>query len=315
MKQIEDVSQAFKIRDAASYDRLTEEFDLFSRRSSQPLAARVVSLARILPSERVLDVGTGTGIVAWEAARKVGTAGKILGIDLSEGMLQAAKAKAVRAGLAGQVEFARMDAEALVLRDRSFDVVVSLFALLHFPNPLAALGEMFRVLRPGGRIVLAVGSSAPLLSLTGLIQAFKHLHHLTLTWRGRLLTAPGFLDTLVWKWLGRDSEPEETGLAHHGLSRPRHVLALVRRAGFVEVRSHWLRNELVVESPEAFWEMQSTFSSFARKRLANAPSDLAQAVRDEFLSRCRDVQARGGRLVYPFGAFYVVARRPRSQTK
>src|SRR5206468_2419978 len=82
-------------------------------RLSRPLAARVVS--HLAAGQRVLDIGTGTGIVALQAAEKGAT---VLGIDLSEGMLAYAAAKA-----RGRAEFRRMDAEALELPDGSFEAV------------------------------------------------------------------------------------------------------------------------------------------------------------------------------------------------
>lgn len=160
---IEDsASLTFKTKDATSYDSLTGEYNLFTERFSGPLAERMISLGQVIPSDRVLDVGTGTGVVALRAARQVGPHGKVLGVDFSEGMLATSQAKALVAGLSDRAEFRKMDAEALDLAGGSFEVVVSLFALLHFPNPLVALKEMFRVLRPGGRLVLAVGSGPPL---------------------------------------------------------------------------------------------------------------------------------------------------------
>jgi hypothetical protein len=66
----------------------------------------------------------------------------------------------------------------------------------------------------------------------------------------------------------------------------------------------------VIATPEEFWEIQCTFSSIARKRLAAAPPEKVTSLREQFLERCREVQGRGGRLVYPFGAFFVAAERP-----
>ncbi len=189
-------SQTFKTRDAASYNSLTEQFDFFTDCLSSSLAAQMVSLAKIGSPHSVLDVGTGTGVVALQAAGKIGV-GKVHGIDLSEEMLATATAKADRLGLAGKIEFIRMDAEELKFEAQTFDTAVSLFALLHFPNPLMALREIFRVLRPGGRLVVAVGSSPPLISLSGLIHRFKILPDLLRRSQGKQLVAPNFLNSLV----------------------------------------------------------------------------------------------------------------------
>ena len=303
-------SLTFKIRDASSYDSVTNEFDLFTDRLSQPLAVQLVSLAQLAPSDRVLDVGTGTGVVSLQAAQRVRPSGKVVGIDLSEAMLTVAKTKAAQTGLTNYVEFSKMDAEALELENQSFDVVLSLFALLHFPNPLLALKEMFRVLRPGGRLVLAVGSGPPLFSLKGLIQGFKHLQEIRLKQQGKLLTAPHFLNSLVEKHFPQPHEVEESSLARHSSNRTGSIAPLVRQAGFVSVQTYWQGHPAVVKAPEEFWDMQRTFSSIARKRLSKATPERAEALREEFLQTCRRVQANGGQLIYPFAAFYVAARRP-----
>ncbi|MGH9930976.1 MAG: class I SAM-dependent methyltransferase [Pyrinomonadaceae bacterium] len=310
MIQEHAVSLTFKIRDASSYDSVTNEFDLFTDRLSQPLAAHLVSLAQLTPADRVLDVGAGTGVVSLQAAPLVRPGGKVVGIDLSEAMLSVAKTKAGQTGLTNYVEFSKMDAEALELENQSFDAVLSLFALLHFPDPLAALKEMFRVLRPGGRLVLAVGSGPPAFSFRGLIQAFKHLQEIRLKQQGKLLTAPQFLNSLVEKHFPQPHEVEESSLARHSSNRTGSIPLLVRQAGFVSAQTCWQGHQVVVETPEEFWDMQRTFSSIARKRLSKATPERAEALRAEFVQTCRRVQANGGQLIYPFAAFYVAARRP-----
>lgn len=303
-------SQDFKARDAASYDAVTQEFDRFTEQLLHPLAGHVVARAELRPSDRVLDVGTGTGVVALAAARRL-DAGSVCGIDLSDGMLAVAKAKAQRLGLESRTEFRQMDAENLDLADQSFDAVLSLFALMHFPDAARALEEMRRVLRPGGRLVAAVGSGPPLLSADWWVAGWRRAGDLWRERSGRLLMAPHFLDSLVNRMLPAQApEAEETELAAHSRNRAQPVARMVRDAGFENITAGWVGHRAEVDSLEDFWDMQRTFSSIARKRLGGASPEQRQKVRRQFEDSCRDVLERGGKLVYPFGAFVVVAQRP-----
>ncbi len=302
-------SQEFKTRDATSYDAVTEQFDYFTERLSSPLAAQMVSLAEIKPSDAVLDIGTGTGVVALQAAKKIGADGKVTGIDLSEGMLATATAKAEKLGLAEKVEFSQMDAEKLEFANESFETVVSLFALLHFPDPLTALKEIYRVMKPHGRLVVAVGSSPPLFSAAGLTHRLKVLPDLLRRKQGKQLVAPGFLDSLVERHLPESNAAEESHLASHSHDRTVGVSELVQAAGFKVLQTDWQGHQAEFENPEEFWEIQRTFSSIARKRLNAAPPEKVELLKKEFLEQCRKVQLRGGNLVYPFAAYFVVANK------
>lgn len=99
-----------------------------------------------------LDVGSGPGNVTAALARAAGPGGLALGVDISEPML----ARAVRAEAGPQVGFLRADAQRLPFRDEVFDAVVSVAMLQLIPEPTAALTQMVRVLRPGGRIAVMV---------------------------------------------------------------------------------------------------------------------------------------------------------------
>jgi ubiquinone/menaquinone biosynthesis C-methylase UbiE len=115
----------------------------------------LMALASPAPGNRVLDIACGTGLVSFAAARAVGPDGYVLGVDLSGRMVTCAERRAGNLQLSN-CGFARMDAEALVLPDASFDVALCALGLMYMPDPAQALREMRRVLRPGGRIYLAV---------------------------------------------------------------------------------------------------------------------------------------------------------------
>src|SRR4051812_30094420 len=107
--------------DAASYDVAALEFDDLSESLCGPLAWRMLELARLQATDEVLDVGTGTGLVARRAAAR---ARHVTGIDHSRGMLDQAIAGAQKSGLSEVTSFRLMDAERLEFPDQSFDVVL-----------------------------------------------------------------------------------------------------------------------------------------------------------------------------------------------
>ncbi len=102
--------------------------------------------------ETVLDLGCGGGIDAIFAARAVGAAGQVVGVDLLEEMCERARGAAARAGVAGWTDFRPGAIEDIPLPDESVDVVVSNGVLNLSARKSRALAEIFRVLRPGGRI-------------------------------------------------------------------------------------------------------------------------------------------------------------------
>jgi SAM-dependent methyltransferase len=106
----------------------------------------------IPPGGIALDVGSGPGSVTASLADAAGPDGLALGVDISEPML----ARAVRAEAGPQVGFLRADAQRLPLRDQTVDAVVSIAVLQLIPDPFAALSEIARVLRPGGRLAVMV---------------------------------------------------------------------------------------------------------------------------------------------------------------
>lgn len=116
-----------------------------------PIAARLVQFAGVSPGEHVLDVGTGTGVVAITAAR---AGARVTGLDLTPELLDAARQNA-RIARAEQVVWTEGDAEGLPYPDGSFDAVLSQFGHMFAPRPEVAMAEIRRVLKPGGRLVCA----------------------------------------------------------------------------------------------------------------------------------------------------------------
>ncbi len=109
------------------------------------------ALGPIHPGEAVLDLGCGAGFDAFVAAQLVGPAGRVIGIDMSSELIAVAKVGLCEV-VFPQAEFRVAQIEALPLSDASFDVALSNGVLNLIPDKPAALREIFRVLRPGGRL-------------------------------------------------------------------------------------------------------------------------------------------------------------------
>lgn len=113
-------------------------------------AGRLCDAAEIAPGASVLDVACGTGATTREVAGRVGAAGRVTGLDRNDGMLDVARHRSP------QIEWVEGMAEELPFDDATFDVVLCQFGLMFFEDRAKALGEMRRVLRPGGRMAVSV---------------------------------------------------------------------------------------------------------------------------------------------------------------
>jgi arsenite methyltransferase len=109
------------------------------------------SLGSLRPGERVVDIGCGAGIDSFIAARMIGTEGQVIGVEMTLAMLDKARRGAAEAGLTN-VEFCEGHAEALPVPDGWADVVISNGVLNLVPDKEAAMREMARVLKTGGRL-------------------------------------------------------------------------------------------------------------------------------------------------------------------
>lgn len=289
---------SFKQRDASSYDGVATPYDRFSELYAGPFAERLVSLAEVRSGELVLDLAAGSGIVS----RRVAAHGaRCVAADLSEGMLHVAASKTP--GL----RLVRMDAERSALRAGSFGTVLSLFGMLHFPEPRAALDTCLEALKPGGRLVFAFGSPArwPF----ALAQAPRIAGDYLRERRGLLLKAPKALHQFLQGKLPDDGAAE-TDLATHPHRASGQLVALTRQAGFTAIKTGWMRKRFVVESADSFWDLEIVFSSRARKQIAKLTSQDAAQLRAEFVKKAGLVQERGGSLVYDVAATWVLATKP-----
>ncbi len=149
----------------AMFDKIAPRYDFLNRvlsmRRDVGWRRRAVALARLGPGETALDVGVGTGDLAFELLAASDATARVVGIDLSAEMLVRARERAATRRLGARFEARTGDAQALPFGDASFDRVVAGFAVRNFGDLAAGLAEMRRVLRPGGRAVILELSTPP----------------------------------------------------------------------------------------------------------------------------------------------------------
>jgi ubiquinone/menaquinone biosynthesis C-methylase UbiE len=114
-----------------------------------PVGDRLIESAQLQSGQTILDIATGTGIVALNAAKIVGDAGKVIGVDISSGMLSYAKQKLAAEGLKN-VDFQEADAENLTFTDNSFDVILCSLAICYLTDIPTAFRQWHRFLKPRG---------------------------------------------------------------------------------------------------------------------------------------------------------------------
>lgn len=246
---------------------------------NRPFARHLVGLLDPRPGERVLDVATGPGVVAVEAARAMAGTGDVVATDIAA-VWEAWVADAAREAGVGKIAFATMPADALAYPDDSFDVVACQFGLMFVAEPLAALSEMKRVLKPGGRLGVAVWSTLD-----------RVAHFVPAVALRKLFPADSATD-------------ERTPLS---LSEPGLIERLVADAGFADIRSERQTETFVLDDFEQDWKRRAGDPAFAAQIAASEENRVRarEAVR-ESLERFRV----GDRYEMPSEAIIVTATKP-----
>ena len=137
------------------WDRISQTYVREVDKRFTTIVEQVIRRAALEPGHQVLDLGTGTGAVALQAAPLVGPAGQVTGADISSEMLDLARQRVARLSHTN-LNFQEGGAEAIPAEDASFDAVLACLSLMYVVDRAAAARECARVLRPGGRFVAAV---------------------------------------------------------------------------------------------------------------------------------------------------------------
>ncbi|MFJ3204704.1 class I SAM-dependent methyltransferase [Streptomyces sp. NPDC086989] len=162
-------AEAWNGYEGAQWARSQERWDAVNDGFNQPL----LDAAAISETDTVLDVGCGAGRTTRLAARRA-TRGRVLGLDLSEPMLDKARESAAREGIANAA-FVQGDAQVQPLDAGSFDAVISRYGMTFFTDPVAAFANLHRALRPGGRLAFICAAEAEANEWLAALASLKHI--------------------------------------------------------------------------------------------------------------------------------------------
>lgn len=254
-----------------------------------PVSEELFAAAALQPGESVLDVGCGTGPTTRSAAKLVAPGGRAVGTDLSPMMIAAAQQLAAEQPDAPQPEWVAADAETYDFGAGQFDVVLSRFGVMFFPDPQAAFANLLRATRPGGRLVAAIWRTRP---------------HVPL-FRIPYDTATEVLDELGVSYQPVPDDDNQSSLGSH-----ESVVAVLQPAGWSDIETHPSTRSLYVGgelTPQQAAESALDIGPI-RGVLEGRSEEIRREVSARLLTRYEPLYDGTGVLV-PGGFMIVTARR------
>lgn len=213
-----------------------------------PLTVALIERAQIHEGQRVLDIAGGAGEPSLTIAGLIAPTGSVTYTDAVAEMMEAAQSEAKERGLTN-VEFFQCTGDSLPFPDNSFDVVVCRLGVMLFPDPLSALREMLRVLKPEGRVALAVWHKSELNPFCYVITDIMDRH-----------LAPVATD------------PEAPGAFRFAAAGK--LSQMMKEAGASEAEESVLRFDIAAPLTKGeFWDMRSQTSDTLREKLARLSAD------------------------------------------
>ena len=259
-----DTLQGVFTRSASSYEHI-RYFPIFGQ--------WLVDTAQIPTGAQVLDVACGRGAVLFPAAQQVGPSGKVIGIDLAEGMARKTGLEMERRGLT-QAETHQMDAEHLDFPASSFDFVLCGFSLQFFPHLDRALSEFRRVLKPNGCVAVT-------------------------TWGA---------DDSRWDWFEdlRTEYQAVIKLGSQSLDKPEIIQKWFSEAGFDDIQINTKDMDMVYRDEEEWWNVEWSIS--ARAGLEKLSAEALEKFKAESFAKVQSQREEDG-FHYQLSAFCTTAKK------
>jgi SAM-dependent methyltransferase len=286
MVEQSDERDAVRARLAGLWGRVAggweQHADYADARGAQ-CADRMLELAQVGSGDRVLELACGPGGLGLAAAERVGPGGEVVLTDVAEEMTAIAAARGAELGL-GNVAFRRRDLERIEEPDASYDVVLCREGLMFALEPDRAVAEIRRVLRPGGRVAVAVWAARERNPWLGLMMDVVSAH------TGAPVPPPGI--------------PGPFALGDAGALRH-----LFEGAGLADVRVGELSVPLRTASFDEWWGRTTALAGPLSAILAGMPEEAVRALRERAREAARRYETAGGGLDFPGETLIAAGRR------
>jgi ubiquinone/menaquinone biosynthesis C-methylase UbiE len=251
---------------AAAFNRVAAGYDNPASRFFPFCADRLIVRLNPARGAKILDVATGTGVVAMAAMQAVGHEGRVMAIDLAEGMLDRLQAKIDKFGIPN-IDLHVMDAAALEFRSNYFDHVVCSFGIFFLPDMSLGLREWARVTKPGGRVLFTVFGK----------QAFQPMMAL-------------FIRRI--ENFGVDAPDKDTPFAAMRLTDPERCRDFLSGAGFKDIEVHTEQLGYHLKDEAEWWEV--IWNSGMREWVERIPPARQESFRVEHLADVRPLMDEQG---------------------
>ncbi|MCH0566874.1 MULTISPECIES: methyltransferase domain-containing protein [unclassified Streptomyces] len=269
------------------FDKVADKYDTEGVVFFRPLALRLIEHLGVQPGARVLDVGCGRGAVTFPLAEAVGASGSVVGIDLSQGMIDAIAADVTSSGL-GTINVLQMDGTNPHFPPGDFDAITGSMSIVMMPDLPTAFGNYRTLLRPGGRLAFTAPDTR---NQTG-------------AWR----TGPVDIGRLAAEIPSAvmASHPMLARLVEGNLLDLSSIPGMLEKEGFVDIEEHREEVRVVGNSPEGVvrWTQQHGM----RAVWDAVPGERRASLEQELIDEATREADSEGRVTFGFPVAYVLAR-------
>ena len=257
----------------------------FRERRNEESLALLLACLRLAGGEHVLEIGCGTGAVTLPLAQAVGAHGRVVAVDISEPMLEAARQRIGASGI-HNVTLLSGDAQVLAFEQAAFDVATSRMGVMFFADPVAAFRNIAGALKPDGRLVFACW--APLAENRHWLISYD----------------------IALRHLGRPAPSTDHQAGPLAFADPEYIRRVLTASGFADITVERAHPTIIGGNPEEEARQALMMGPTARLIEAKQPDDATRQVIADEIAAAFAAEASAGPIRLPATIFLVTARRP-----